>query len=726
MRTLLRKIVFPMNIQSKLGGGYLVGRDMCTTLLMPISSLCLHVYYFMSLECVVVVDDDDDDDYDDDDDDDDGDDDDDDDDEYSYYDDCFNYRNVYGFYSVLSADMTHQFREHYCSVSERLSNILDNVGYSRGDRDRKVTFATETEVFMSIGCALSGKVRTYIFGSRGEGSTGPGLQSDIDFLHENNTVKVVTELFQCQPDMINMLMVNDSHTHPGYVKLQHIRKSPFDNLIALHEKGYIDNVTTIDLLNRTLLLNTAHHRLGTISGPSLHADNDPKELSTDHVNALRCMQWPQEGHEWFLRRRLNGWPTPIQIGIAREYGCFVTPVGHPHSSECLIEWRLSFSIAERDFTRSFEDTTMKVYILLKMIKKTYIEPVVGDAFSSYHCKVCIFWMRERTSYELWRNENLLQCLILCIRQLYEWATTGFCPDYFIVTNNIYDRKIIGAYPLKHAMMILWSQLGFHVATICKENEQFLFREQVDYLVALASSCLSFGINSDTTSVRLKLCGMAMELGNYYLTETSLQHISDFCMKYIFSATMNHVHCCESRIEMLCRNRYNTEELLQTQTSYSVAYLPSEMSITPKPLKMEMFRSVGTPSELKEENSDSWFDWGVLDSLMCLYFFQYLNFSRQRKVKHKQVALDNMIHVISTDPEILHRDTALNVLGYSFTQENQLTKACRCFMESLKIRPYYNAAKFYLGILFNRIHATGRGPAEILSFDLSKSNDLFFD
>ncbi|KAK3584704.1 hypothetical protein CHS0354_021378 [Potamilus streckersoni] len=448
---------------------------------------------------------------------------------------------------------------------------------------------------------------------------------------------------------------------------------------------------------------------------------------------------------------------------------------------------------------------MKVYILLKMVKKTYIEPVVGDAFSSYHCKVCMFWMRERIPHELWRNENLLQCLVLCIRQLYEWATRGFCPDYFIVTNNIYDRKIIGAvrnnlvqilrnllpsnctfllrikscnlgqhmaceisrfdyciipiaveeivnhmltlsaankcrysilqyipqhfstlvdylhiimyaskywlynmqYPLKYAMMILTSQLGFHVATVCKENADVLTREQVDYLVALASSCVSFGINSDTNSVRLKLCGMGMEFRNHILIETSLRHISDYCMRYAFSATLSGAYISESFTEMLCYNRHNTEELLQTQTTFSVVYLPSEMSITPKPLRMEMFRSTDAPSELRKR-VDFWFDWGVVDSVLCLYFFQYLNFSRQGKVRHKQAAMSNMIHVIRTETKILHRDTAFNLLGYSFMYENQLINSYRCFNQSLKIRPYHNAARFYLGLLFNRIHATERG------------------
>ncbi|KAL3847816.1 hypothetical protein ACJMK2_018708 [Sinanodonta woodiana] len=703
--------------------------------------------------------------------------------------------------------MSHQFPGQYFPLSERLSHILDNSGYSLEDRNRKVMVANEIEVFFNIAHAFYDDVIRYIFGSRGEGSTGPDLQSDIDYVFQYNTVKVVTDLSQCDPEISNLLMVKDYNTHPGYVKLQRIRISPDYTPVPVYLDIDNNKINAIDSLSRTVLKNTMLHDQGTVSGPALHERQIPKELSVDIVVAFRCTEWSQEGNEWFLRRRLHGWPTPIQIENASKYGCFVTPVGHPHSSERHLEWRLSFSIAERDLKRSFEDTAMKVYIMLKMIRKTYIEPVIGDAFSSYHIKVCMLWMRERIPQDQWSNQNLLQCLILCIRQLYEWAIAGFCPDYFITTNNIYDRKIIGAirntlvkilgdlfssncmfllgikccnlgnhmsdqmsrfdrciipiiheetinhaltldaasicrysllqyipqhysalvdyldrfmcalhnlqyitdYPLKHAMMIILSQLGFHIATICKENAHILSLEQVDYLVAVTSDCLSFGINIDATSVRLKLCGLGMEQGNHHLIETFLQYICDYHMKYIYS---KHIYASvilecnfEDSFGKLFRNKYNIEELLQTQTSFSVIYLPTEMLITPKPLRMEMFRSVSALSELKQELTNIWYDWSVVDSLICLYFFQYLNFSRQGKERHKQVAMDNMIHLIRTEPNIPHRDTAFNLLGYSFIQENQLTNAFRCFVQSLIIRPHHNAAKFYLGILFSRISAS---------------------
>ncbi|KAL3847432.1 hypothetical protein ACJMK2_018341 [Sinanodonta woodiana] len=717
--------------------------------------------------------------------------------------------------------MTDQTPEYYRPVSEHLHNILDNVGYSCDVRDRKIMFATEYEMFWNMEMALAEPVKRfyiYVLGSRGESSTGPGLESDTDILFHSDPYQGVTGLNECQPDMINLLMVKDTSTHPGYVKLQLIRVSPNYAPVLIY------GVEPVDSLNRSIMLNKLSQNFGLLSGPAIHCPGFNKMYSTDNVYAIKCSRWPQEGYEWFQRRRLHGWPSPKQIQNAWKYGCFATPVGHPYSSEVHQEWRLSFSITERYLVRSFEDTVMKVYILLKMIRKTYIEPVVGDAFSSYHCKVCMLWMREQTPRELWSKANILYCLTRCIRQLYEWATTGFCPDYFIVTNNIYDRKIVGTvrfdliqtldyllstdcrfllgveccylgqllsysvigqhihltpnmwpigeeinfdykfclhqaiqfrhcalvnipecysslvdylerfllvskhmpyrmlYAPKYAMMVLSSQLGFHIVSFCKEHLCGLSRGQIDYLVQLVTSCLSLGINSDATSVRLKLCGLGMELGNHNLTERCLQHISDYQMCYMYSATVGmkrnltilnrNLTWCLERINITI---YSIEELLQTQVSFSVVYTKSEISITPAPLRMEMFRSVGSPQHLREptelpDEYKYWHDWCVVDSLMCLYFFQYINFSKQRKERHRQVAMDNMINVIRTESNILHKDTALNLLGYSFMKEDRLFNAFVCFTESLKIRPYHNAARFHLALLFQRTLTSHRRHA----------------
>ncbi|KAL3847905.1 hypothetical protein ACJMK2_018796 [Sinanodonta woodiana] len=73
--------------------------------------------------------------------------------------------------------MYQQFPYFCYAVSHQLSTILDGVGYSPDDRDRKVRIATEFEIFSNIYSSIKHSSdranRSYLLGSRGEGSTGP-------------------------------------------------------------------------------------------------------------------------------------------------------------------------------------------------------------------------------------------------------------------------------------------------------------------------------------------------------------------------------------------------------------------------------------------------------------------------------------------------------------------------------------------------------------------------
>ncbi|KAK3584680.1 hypothetical protein CHS0354_021350 [Potamilus streckersoni] len=744
--------------------------------------------------------------------------------------------------------------DYYLPLSRRLSRLLNEVGYSREDRERKVTVATDTEVLTNVAhdFAKSGLhemwysqqarakiaitnpeievfvnlahefvqfgLSHYMFGSRSEGSTGPDLQSDRDVLLQYDGFKIVEDLSDCDPGRLNFLMLKDASTHPGYVKLA--RVDIFNrSLISQILRYRTDLCGKMVLSNNCFesLLKLAYH-LGVLpdyeqAGPAIHIPAADKIYSCDTVIAVRFSGWPREGYEWFLRYRPYGWPTLEQILNSRKYGCFATQIGHPCSFEQDLEWRLSFSIAERELVRSFDDTTMYVYILLKMVKKTFIQPVIGDKFSSYHCKVCMLWMREKTPQELWRTGNLLLCLHLCLRQLYEWASLGCCPDYFIVSNNLYDRNIFGQTrvqlqriledllsqncrfllciecceigqlltneftsmdsgfhitvnegalvevdrdyrliagyerycrylimnftmanrislvkyllktqhaiqhsplcihaPLKHILILLFAQLGFYLAVVYAEHTQLWSEEEIKSILTLLSICLYNGVHSDASSVRLKVCGMALKFGDCDSAEVCLQGISDNQSRYTYILSLDEAQIIRgvvSNTQKLLSERYSTEELLQYQISYCVVYQRSEISITPHPLRMEMFRSVGLTPGFRVLCKHFWYDWAVVDSVFCLHFLQYLSFCRQGKKRHKQAAMNNMLHLTKTRPSIQHRETGLNLFGYCLVQEGKLRAAYKCFAESLGIRPYHNAAKFYLGILFQKVVAARR-------------------
>ena len=122
-----------------------------------------------------------------------------------------------------------------------------------------------------------------------------------------------------------------------------------------------------------------------------------------------------------------------------DYGCFVVGVGHSSSREQHIEWRLSFSLQERLLMFSLNPTQHKCYVLLKMIKKDIIKAEIGECISSYHCKTCLFYAIEVTPAAIWRPDNLVCCVRLCLMILLTWVVNGVCPNYFIPSENMFEK-----------------------------------------------------------------------------------------------------------------------------------------------------------------------------------------------------------------------------------------------------------------------------------------------
>lgn len=129
------------------------------------------------------------------------------------------------------------------------------------------------------------------------------------------------------------------------------------------------------------------------------------------------------------------------IESCKEFGCIFVPVGHPHSDEQHLQWRISLSRQERFLVTQFNSVQLKCYILLKMIKKEQIHSYVQDSLSSYHIKTCMMYMIENTPNDFWQPANLLSCTIACLKMISLRVETGICPNYFIPAENMFERRV---------------------------------------------------------------------------------------------------------------------------------------------------------------------------------------------------------------------------------------------------------------------------------------------
>ena len=181
-----------------------------------------------------------------------------------------------------------------------------------------------------------------------------------------------------------------------------------------------------------------------IHGPALTYLLEPLNPSLgmeDRVPCLACGHWPVNANSSFHRDRPYGWPSRDLLNKIKASGCHVVPVGHPNSRHKTSEWRLSFSVAERELILAVSDVKFACMYLLKAIKKRYWKGHDTELrhsptlFCSYYIKTACLWVWEMTPEDV-------NTLCLC-RAVLDWLISCYhdnkLPHYFIPEQNLLDH-----------------------------------------------------------------------------------------------------------------------------------------------------------------------------------------------------------------------------------------------------------------------------------------------
>ena len=340
--------------------------------------------------------------------------------------------------------------DRYKALSLELYEVLDDVGLSDVMRSTKAELSSTREVLETL--LVPPQHAVYFFGSQPECSTIPQMNSDLDMMDIPTNIRIVTNITECLTSD-GFLLVPDRQ--PGYARLQLVTQgrlrdrfnfTPMDmlftplNSLVLPYLTFKDDKFSRICLSRDFYqaqgLKVDTHR----QGPAINYHGTEHMTSRDFIVALKCESWPEIAAEWLTRKREHGWPSPELIDRCKSMGFLVVAVGHPDSDEQEIQWRISFSHQELLFVTQFNSVQLKCYFLMKLIKKELIQQSIKEeTLTSYHCKTCMFYCMENTPCELWVPENLLCCLIMCLRQLVSWVGANNCPNYFIPGENMFDR-----------------------------------------------------------------------------------------------------------------------------------------------------------------------------------------------------------------------------------------------------------------------------------------------
>ena len=171
------------------------------------------------------------------------------------------------------------------------------------------------------------------------------------------------------------------------------------------------------------------------------------EPGHDHVYSIHCPFWPNESLEWVKRPRHFAWPTTQDISTITDFGFHLVPVGHPHSDMKLMEWRISFSMAERKLVWSFSHAQMQCYAVLKIILKEFIKlrcNPQNQVLCSYFIKTLLFWKYETTEFKFWCEDNLRECIMYLLSEFSKCIREGVLRHYFIPRFNLFSVKLTQA------------------------------------------------------------------------------------------------------------------------------------------------------------------------------------------------------------------------------------------------------------------------------------------
>ena len=337
-------------------------------------------------------------------------------------------------------------------ISALLSLLLDDVTGTKKVVAIRQDFC-QLDDCMKSNFPLEGS-KVYFTGSKAEGLDLPG--SDMDFMLDINGtdgINVVQSLHESPaPSPYGVFYLCTKNTPPGFALLRCIKPGILAliniSIQSVNGQHYLsssligDNTTKMSTsLNTPYCIKTARQ------GPSIEhwtiLDN-PSGPGTDMVNSIHCAFWPNDASEWIERPRPSGWPTPHDVSSIVKFGCHLVAIGHPHSETRSLEWRISFSVAERTLVWSFNHVQIQCYALMKIILKEFIKEKCSphnQVLCSYFIKTFLFWKYEVKDLNFWQENNLRECIKYLLIEFRQCLNEEMIRHFFFPRFNLLSVKL---------------------------------------------------------------------------------------------------------------------------------------------------------------------------------------------------------------------------------------------------------------------------------------------
>ncbi|XP_071179924.1 uncharacterized protein [Mytilus edulis] len=406
------------------------------------------------------------------------------------------------------------------TVKERSLEIYHNLCDIIGSEE---VVKTRRNIF----CALDGVYRVPLLTVISSGSKAEGLDlngSDYDQMVVDKWFCVYEDLSKVSLYTNKRSIIMNTHdTKPGFTKLRLFNQ----RLICV---PYINQI--VEVVEGEAYISSKSFREYNLSddmiihGPCASSPND----MLDSVSCLQCREWIKPAHRWIFRSR-SPWPDHRLVMSVVKEGVLFVPIGCRGSANEDLEWRISFSMAEKQLIFSFSHTQLLCYALLKIILKDIIKSKHGDLICSYFLKTIMFWLCEESSPSEWHPGKIISCIMICFRRLIYCVEYKTCLHYFIPENNLFEGRFTDNQHngLLNTLHDLYNSFWDNVN--CTNTFQRFREEQrmsyFPYLTASSLSCLPY-----TSSVVTFTCFINMKQTITCLIDNNHNEISAYMLALI--------------------------------------------------------------------------------------------------------------------------------------------------------------------------------------------------
>ncbi|KAK3095010.1 hypothetical protein FSP39_009130 [Pinctada imbricata] len=296
-------------------------------------------------------------------------------------------------------------------------------------------------------CKKCGNMDYLISGSRAEGFQF--TSSDFDIMYVlNSSLYHVEQGFKTGRERLNKETIMEitleyDWNRPGFAWLQLNLNATTDMkpfCIEYQNRYYLSSTVWREYFGQCI---SGGIRMSQrVQGPVVTTWSDTVEV--DNAICLKSDEWPQVAKDCIYRLHKRGWPSTDVLEEMVKYGCILVPIGAKESQFHNLQWRLSFSMAEKTLCHSMSHAQFLTYGLLKIFLKEVINSntEVKDLLCSYFLKTAVFWEIVSDTRE-WSPCSFLSNFWRCFERLLRWVRSGYCPNFFVPENNMFLHKVYG-------------------------------------------------------------------------------------------------------------------------------------------------------------------------------------------------------------------------------------------------------------------------------------------